>query len=491
MAEPQKVWNKHKITAIVIMLIAIAFVFSMYIEWEYPAINHPKSLERPISNCINNIYGDESDIHAKVIQVDKHDNYLFVTFTDEKYPNFMGIARFQRGYDSLWHLDGVSYGNDLTVSRQHYYLENGIQTIIYGIDTDPRIAFYERTNYERKEIYTENITSSNFIHYYEDEIYPEDLNLYDKAGNNITLELKAEADDSGPEGGTYASWNGSANWIVYFILLFFTCILASIFWAGNRNPIRYSEIKEVHGKTISRRFVDRFKNLDKHKKRALAILIIAFVISIAIYSTFYSINPENNLIKSVEEASGDSNITLLKTEMVEKNLIVLYKTEKPYERGIVIFEEGWNGRMTSTACYKITDICITNIWSPFQFGGTYYYIVSGVDCDPRAVSYEYVYEYPDIDRETVTVYGRDISESNFLHIYKMENRYPSKLNIYDAAGNNIAPELIEEIRGKEIGNGSGASHGMLYEKAIPIFIIIIGFLAAWWLWIGNERQREG
>ena len=488
MAETQKIWNKHKITAIVIMLIAIAVVFSIYIELDYPAINHPKILEKSISNVISG-----QDVQAKIVQVDKHDKLLFVTFTDERYPNFMGVATFQREIDLLWHPINASYGNALTIAESYRSSENNSQTIIYGINTDPRIAYYEGMNYGQESTYTKNVTSPDFIDYCENGLLDRGLNLFDKDGNDITLELKARADNSGPEGSVSYERTFFGNWGMYVILLLASCILTIIFWSGNKNPIVYSKIKDEQKEKRSGGFITRLKKMDKKKKIALSILMITVVAAIAFYSAFYStFSSESDLKKAIEGTTGDSNITLLKTETEGNHLIALYATGEPHTRGIVIFEQGWNGLLAPVEYYKASDICIAYFWKNFHLGKEYYFMVSGLDCDPRAVSYEYVYEDTDIGRAPITIYSNEISEPNFIHIYKMDKRYPNKLNIYDSTGNNIEPELTRKIREENIEFvNQGESHEMFYEKAIPIFIILIGFLAAWWLWIGNERQREG
>jgi len=518
MAEPQKVWNKHKITAIVIVLIAIAVVFSMYMEWENPAINHPKSLERPISNYINNIYGNESDIQAKIIQTDKHDNYLFVTFTDEKYPDFMGMARFQRGYGLIWHMIDISYGNELSVATYYYYSDKHIHdeanhisypdkiyTLIYGINVDPKIAYYEgygiklsyydETKSEDERIYKNNITSSNFIDYYEGEFFFYELGLFDENGNNITLDLKTKADDSGPWGRGLMEWNNFGNWIIYFIVLLFAYIIARIFWAGNPDPIRYLKIKEERKGGKSGGFVNRLKSIDINKKIAIVIVAVTFIIIVSVclmsFSAYY---PENDLTEAIEKYTGESNVTILKTETGpdEEFLVALYITEKSYNSSIVIFERGWNGLWAPFDYYKTINICITSF--PFSFGNNHYFIVKGVDCDPRVVSYAYVFEYSDIERDPVIDYGSNITEPNFIHIYKMGRYHLFAPKIYDSVGNNIEPELTEKFNENTVGwdktHGHVSTTGRDNTKSVVFRIIIIGLFVAWFFWIKIPKKKD-
>jgi len=526
MTEPRKVWNKHKITAIVIMLIAIVAVFSMYVEWEYPAINHPKSLERTISNYINNndntnVYGDKSEIQAKVIQIDKHDKYLFVTFTDEKYPNFMGIARFQRGYDLIWHMIDISYGNELSIATYHCYNDKYIHneanhvnypekfyTLIYGINVDPKIAhyecygiklsYYDETKLEEEAIYKNNITSSNFIDYYEDyegDFFIYDLGLFDENGNDITLELKTKADDSGPGRRASMPWDKSGNWIIYFIILLFAYIIARIFWAGNPNPVRYSEIKEKQKEGKSSGFINRLKSIDINKKIAIVIVAVTFIIIVSVclmsFSAYY---PENDLTEAIEKYTGESNVTILKTETGpdEEFLVALYITEKSYNSSIVIFERGWNGLWAPFDYYKTINICITSF--PFSFGNNHYFIVKGVDCDPRVVSYAYVFEYSDIERDPVIDYGSNITEPNFIHIYKMGRYHLFAPKIYDSVGNNIEPELTEKFNENTVGwdktHGHVSTTGRDNTKSVVFRIIIIGLFVAWFFWIKIPKKKD-
>jgi len=490
MTEP-KVWNKHKITAVVIMLIAIAVVFAIFIEFDNPAINHPKSLERSISNCIYGV-----DVQTKVTQIEKHDNYLIATFTDERYPNFMGIAKFQRGADHFWHPIRVQYGNGL-VAMVGYGNENKNEAIIYGINTDSRIAHVKGMNYDQEILYEQNITNPNFIKYNDFEGWIDKWGFFDIAGNDITVELKAEQDDSGPEGEINFSEPGFGYLLIYFSILLFAFILAAFFWVGNSNPIRYSKTKEKQKETKPVGYMNKWKNLDKEKKTALYLLMITLIVAASFHSLYYStFESERRLTKSIENYTGDGNVTIVKTATEGKYLVALYTTEKPYYKGIVAFERGWNGLLAPFGYSRGADICITEYG--IDLGGDYYFIVTGVECDPRAVSYEYLHEYREyiylhLDKEPITVYSSDISEPNFIHIYNASNRRVFKPKIYDSARNNIEPELTEEFR-EEItysGGGSARTVATLYSiKTITIMIVVVGFLTAWSFWIKTPKKKE-
>jgi hypothetical protein len=494
MTSQKKVWNKHKITAIVIMLIAFAIIFAVYVETENPTINHPKSLEKTISNLITT-----QGVKAEVVQVDIHDNYLFATFKDDKYPNLMGIARFQRGFDLLWHPIEISYNNELSVAAYTYYVQNKVKPVIYGINTDSKIDHYEGKgiNEDREHTFKNNISSSNFIDYYEDEFYVYELNFFDKAGNNITLELKTTADDSGPRGWGSTGWSKSGNWGSYFIIMCIAFVIASLFWIGDLRPIRYSKIREKQ-KEAPKGFKNKWRKLETSKKIAIFIAIITLLIAAAICLIPLSdYSSENDLTETIEKYTGDSNVTILKTETEPdgKYLIALYTTEKSYTSSIVIFKRGWNGLVVPLEYYKTTSICITSGRGGFNIGDEYYFIVTGVDCDPRAVSYEYSYEHDEIDRAPTVVYGSDISEPNFIHIYKMKNQYMHTPKIYDAAGNNIQPELEKKFEedmpddwDKVIGEGNKTDRGN--TKSTVSIIIVIGFFFAWMYWISIPKEEE-
>ena len=489
MAEPQKVWNKHKITAIVIMLIAVAVVFSIYMELESPAINHPKSLERSIANCIDGV-----DLQVKVIQIEEHDKYLIATFTDERYPNFMGIARFHRGSDHFWHPIRVQYENEFA-AMAGYGNENKNEAIIYGINTDSRIAHIKGMNQDQEVLYEQNITDPNFIKYDEFKGWIHKWGFFDVAGNDITVELKAEQDDSGPTGVIDFSEFGLAFWGIYLAILLFASIPAAFFWIGNSNPIRYSKTKEKRKETTPVGHMNKLKNLDKEKKTALYILMITLVVAVSFHSVVYStFNSESGLTKSIEKYTGDSEVTIVKTATEGKYLVALYTTEKPYYKGIVAFERGWNGLWVPFECSRGADICISAYG--INLGGEYYVIVTGVECDPRAVSYEYLHEYREyiyLNKEPITVYSSDIFEPNFIHIYNASNRRVFIPKIYDSAGNNIAPELTKEFQ-KEIiyrGGGSMRSVSTLYLiKTTTIMIVAIGFLTAWSFWIKTPKKKD-
>ena len=536
MTNQKKVWNMHKITAIVILLVALALAFSLYLELDNPATNQPKSLERSISNYIS-YHG--SDVQAKIVQIERHEKYLITTFTDEKYPSLMGIAMFQRGNDGFWHPIGVSYKNGLSVetyqyhyderydyneTENTYYQRSKTKTIIYGINADPQISSIrgikniEEITYEQdvneprisnvKEVnnyqeilYEQSITESNFITYYSNEDYFEEnqideWRMIDSDGNDITRKLEMEMDDSGPYGSLFSGGPRLQSGGLNFLILLFAYILAGTIWTKNPNEIKYlkqnSEREEI--KSIGLR--DKFKNLNKKKKTAIYIVIITlaivFVFYFASYSTFDS---ENGLTKSIERYTKDDNVTLLKTETEGRYLIALYTTEKPNYKGIVTFERGLNGLWKPIEYDSKTDICITFFW--VKLGNDYKVAVIGADCDPRAVSYEYLHKYEywngeewEAEKPPVVIYGNDISESNFIHIYNTSNRYAFVPQIYDSAGNDIEPELREKFwDGEHTFEGDDMRMSQTNTKSI-FAIIVIGFFLAWMYWISIPKEEE-
>lgn len=258
----KKVWNKNKLTAIVIIIIAIVAVFCIYISLDKPAINHPKSLEKSISSYIFT-----ADVQAEVIQVEQYGQYLMVTFTDKRYPSFMGLTQFRKGADFLWHPYHTSYGNELTIAS-YQYGERGENVIaVYGIDADSRIASYEGWSYEQvvsddglidqEILYKNNVTDRNFIDYYgrsPDIPFIYGIRFYDSEGNDITKELKTEQDDTGPNGTVSSLGNSKfGNWGIYFSLLFIALIIARFFWATDPKPLRYTVSKEDHLENTGRK----------------------------------------------------------------------------------------------------------------------------------------------------------------------------------------------------------------------------------------------
>jgi hypothetical protein len=244
-----------------------------------------------------------------------------------------------------------------------------------------------------------------------------------------------------------------------------------------------------------------------NKKSAFIVLIITLVIAFAFYSSFYSISSsEEDLTKAIEKYTGDNNVTLLATEEEDRHLIALYTTEKPHYKGMVLFKRGWNGLWAPVEYNKATDISITTLWGPFA---TYYrHVITGANCDPRIVSYEYVcdyldavhYEYDETGKAfpvhsyggNTSAYSGNVTESNFIHIYKDDRigSHSAGLKIYDSAGNNIEPELTEEM--KESGIEKERSMKITETGKIHFvtqLILLVGFTVAWNLMIPRNKKK--
>jgi hypothetical protein len=135
-------------------------------------------------------------------------------------------------------------------------------------------------------------------------------------------------------------------------------------------------------------------------------------------------------------------------------------------------------------------MCISSFENQY-YDGKDHVIIVGMECDPRAVSYEYVHEQPyNKEKEPIIVYSNNVTEQNFIHIYETGNHWQTRLRIYDANGENIEPELSERYReawmhwGKSIGGPEGES-----MKSIFIIIIIINLIAFWAVWIEKPKQK--
>jgi hypothetical protein len=277
MTKPQKVWNKHKITAIVIMLIAIAIIIPSCIESNYLAFNTPESLGRSISKCI-----DGSDVHVKVIQVEQREDELFVSFTDERYPDFMGIAIFRSEFDYLWQPTYITCGNKPSIGSYFDRGENAFETVVYGIEADPRIASFKGESYEQESLFDQRVTEPNFMKFYETDNHLYKLSFFDANGNNITQELLKGYDISGPETGWDFKFNstyGMGSMTMFGIYLFYfiaALCIALYIWTRNPNPIRYyDENAGKKEKEAHKGLANKWKNLTVRKQAASIILIVS------------------------------------------------------------------------------------------------------------------------------------------------------------------------------------------------------------------------
>jgi len=120
-------------------------------------------------------------------------------------------------------------------------------------------------------------------------------------------------------------------------------------------------------------------------------------------------------------------------------------------------------------------------------------IIVGAECDPRAVSYEVVYEHPyNAEKEPILVYSNNVTEPNFIHIYETGNYQMTQLKIYDTNGENIEPELFEKYSEEEIMqsfSGIGGPEGRSMNSIFTI-IIIINLIAFWFVWIEKPKRKE-
>ena len=496
MAEPQKVWNKHKITAIIIMLVVTAYILPAYIESDCSAFNTPESLGKSISKYI-----EDHDVHAKVVQTKQIEKDLFVSFTDERYPDFMGIAIFQPGSNFMWQPIDVTYGNKPSIDSYSYsYTEDSkINTVFYGIDIDPRIASFKGENYEQEPIFDRLVTEPNFMEFYVIDKPMYRLSFFDSAGNNITPELLKEYDVSGPEySWFFKSMFGTSNsdkfgtYLFYFFAALYTALYIG---TRNPNPIRYYD--ENAGKKereTNKGLANKWKNVSLRKQAALIILIVSVLAVVIIYSADFSISlPEDNLTKIIEDYTftEDTKLTILKTERDGNRLFVLCRADNPYYISLAYLERGFNGRWRITGCSEYTGMCISSFGNHY-YDGSDHMIIVGVECDPRAVSYEFIYNHPyNAEKEPVVVYSNNVTEPNFIHIYETGNYWNTRLKIYDANGENIELELSKkysedvEMQG---GGGRGGPEGVSMNSTFAI-IIIINLIAFWAVWIEKPKQK--
>jgi len=476
------------------MLIAVAFVFMIYVESDMSAPNNPKSLEKSISR-----FTLPNDIQAKVVQIDKRGNELVVSFTDERYPDFIGIARFQSVFNLLWNPVDISYGNYPSIGTHRYHEEDGtIKNIIYGVNSDPRISYFNGTyfdqGFEREIVPEQDVIDPNFIRYYDIEEHI-NLNFFDSDRNNITLEFYKELDHSGPT--ERMSWrNKSGNLGMYFIILMMALLLAFFFWRSDSNSMRYyEESVRQEEKKEAQGFVNKLKDLSLRKKITLVILVVSILAVGTLYPLCFSASlSEESLTKSIEKYMEDDNVTLLKTEKDGKNLIALYKTDKhDAAASIALFERGIIGRWALARSDSQTDICISS-FGYYYYDESYHFIVTGTNCDPRAVSYEYDFEHPyDTEMEPINLYSSNITESNFIHIYKMGNYWTTVPKIYDSNGENIEPELTERYWAENNDTWEGYSTielGISSINSLVVFAIVVNLIALWAVWIEKPKKMK-
>ncbi|WNY24121.1 hypothetical protein MmiHf6_14500 [Methanimicrococcus hongohii] len=481
-SEYKKKYNLSKLTAIAIMIIAFAAVFCIYVSLDMPAVNQEDSLAHSISKHIF-LY----DVQPEIIQTKKYDGFLYVTYTDSRYLNFMGITEFQRGI-ILWHPVTSSYGNNYTVSSTFMSTNdlNITKHFVYGINTDQQIAFYELAPVSEEDtnpIYGKRITEPNFIDIYEDDYYRKKVLLLDENGNDLTEDLKNKYDDSGPSGLTFSergTYRYLGNLSLFSIILAFNLIIASLFWMLDSRPVSWEE-KEENDR--QRKSADKNKlKFNSNKKKALVIFAVTIILFCGIYTYFYSTTAsEKSIEKRIEEFTRSENVTLAETYIDGKYMTALYKADDS-KLGIVMFKKGLNTLWQPYASHRRYEVCVTDYWEQ-QYGKM---IIAGLNCDPRIDSYAVIQKYHDSPREDIIIYENKVTYPDFIDIYEKEIRW-GELFLFDADGNDITEE-VENFEGGSVASGFGSS--TFTSDLISFTILVLGLLLAWGYWITPDKNKE-
>ncbi|WP_316557296.1 hypothetical protein [Methanimicrococcus hongohii] len=432
----------------------------------------------------------EDLIHPKIVQTQIIDGELYVTFTDERYPNLAGIVQFQRGWNLLWHPVKADFGDWPISVMNTNFNEDMHSEIVYGIQTDSRIAYYEsivtlnENEPEETVLYGENITAPNFIHKYETEYYTFKFHLYDVEGNNITADFfNGTYNDSIPRGTVSSGGLGNYR-SMYTVILLAGLIIAWFFWANDPRPISWQEKKETkrEKKTFSK--IKKEITENPAKKKAAMVFAAVLIFSVLLYTAFYSTLPtSNSLERSIERSTDAVNVTVLETKKDNGDLLVLFKSDN--KSGLVTFKQGLNFLYQPYAYSTNGDNYIT---AHYQIADIYNrVIVTGVDCDPEAASYKVIQNYYDTEKEQIIHYQNKIHEPDFIDIYEPYKPagYWGVIRIYDADGNDITKDYSND------GGGGWLNYSSLYLKTkLCQVIFVLGLLLAWGYWITPDRKKE-
>ncbi|WP_425807532.1 hypothetical protein ACHOLT_09440 [Desulfitobacterium sp. Sab5] len=219
--------NKYRKIAIAIIVLTVILAFWLY-GTEYSSSAEPQKISETLTDYLFN-----DDVQVTVIQTEKIDNRMLVSFTDKRYENFMGLAVFKRGLNLRWLPLSANYSSGISVEAHPFTIGSKDYVAIYGINCVPNITYYEyvTTDSNPEILYSNSVSESNFIDIYEFKTgYWPKLRLFDSVGNDLAPELrKSRVNQNIPSVGVGTAEDFMINVFCLFILLIGFAI-ARFFW---------------------------------------------------------------------------------------------------------------------------------------------------------------------------------------------------------------------------------------------------------------------
>lgn len=219
--------NTNKKIAVVVMALSVILAVFLY-GTEYSSSADPEQLADTLTEYI---FGD--DIKVQVVQTKRIDNHMLVLFTDERYDNFLGLARLKGGLNLRWRPIAANYGNGIGGSRAfRFTIGQERYVAICAVNIDPRIKSYEYVTTDANEVvlHSNTVSEPSFMDIYELEPgYWPRLRLTDSSGSDLAPELWALRDKTVPSAGVGTAEQFMIN-VFCLLVLFIGFIIARYYW---------------------------------------------------------------------------------------------------------------------------------------------------------------------------------------------------------------------------------------------------------------------
>ncbi|MDV0445159.1 hypothetical protein MmiAt1_07160 [Methanimicrococcus sp. At1] len=237
---------------------------------------------------------------------------------------------------------------------------------------------------------------------------------------------------------------------------------------------------------------------NKYKMLAVIVICIAFIASVSVYYSFYSVS-ENNPAQ-IEKAAfnyldgspffdvGKEDMYYVGSVRAGDKLFAVVKDDEFY-RGFVTFERGLNLRwMPVHSSYG--DVYLLSFYAPTEEN---YTIIFGTNIDQRIASYEYAADriIAEGDEKGEVLYKNTIAGPDFIDVFeRVEINNPENILLhprqhsFDSEGNDITGEFenenIDIPRG--MGPASTNTSGTGIVLVISAIILLFGVGIAIYIW---------
>jgi len=220
------------------------------------------------------------------------------------------------------------------------------------------------------------------------------------------------------------------------------------------------------------------------RNRLIGIILfcISLIVAFGLYTTEYNIRNDNaDIEKKISTFTGDKiDAVVVRKQIVDGDLLVFYGDRKIEAiLGFTLLNKGFNGRYQIASTNYGSQMGFNIDTYKFKTSKSYYMAIGGKNYNERIKKYNMI----NWDTHEITIEGKNINGSDFLHLYCLdyEYNYFRRLQALDDKGNDITKEVIvnehESIPSSAVGK---VERFMLY--VYMGITILIGYLVSKPLW---------